>query len=340
MADDEFLYRPAKRAQVSVLIMLAGPSGSGKTKSALRLATGLANGGTIGFCDTEHGRASYYAAAEGQPAAPPETFDFHHLELKEPFSPDRFEKAAVTSQKAGHVVWVCDSFSHEHYGPGGILDMQEAELQRMAKDDWDKRERMKFTAWIRPKVMHKHLVQRLWQLNSHIILCCHADKKLALEKDPKDGKIKPVDKGFSPVCSPDIPYAMTASFMLSPERPGVPIWLKHFDKLAPLINTEAPLDEETGRRIAAWAKGQPAGAAQSNGDQTPRGDAKNRAVADELIAKFQATQTRRDHMAIVDDAANRSRIEWFREKRPELFEQVNQALKESWQRTEVKEGAL
>ena len=121
----DLIYEPAKRGGVGLLIMFAGPSGSGKTLSALRLATGLAQGGTIGFCDTEHGRAKYYA----------DDFEFKHLELKEPFNPAKFETAAVSSQRAGHRVWICDSFSHEHVGPGGVLDMFETELRRLVPND-------------------------------------------------------------------------------------------------------------------------------------------------------------------------------------------------------------
>jgi hypothetical protein len=243
--DQEMIYSPATRGNVGVLIMLAGPSGSGKTKSALRLAVGLANGGTIGFCDTEHGRARYYA----------DDFEFKHLALKEPFSPARFEAAAVISQRAKHAVWICDSFSHEHVGPGGVLDMAEANLQRMTRGDFSKREGLKYTSWIEPKGEHKHLVQRMWQLNQHIILCCHAEKKLDLIKD-KNGKFVPdPDRGLSPVCAPDIPYAMTVSYMLDAKRPGIPTRLKRFDKVDPLVSTEAVIDEDTGRRIAAWARG-------------------------------------------------------------------------------------
>lgn len=242
---EDLIYSPAKRRGVGALIMFAGPSGSGKTKSALRLATGLANGGPIFGCDTEHGRMLYYA----------DEFEFLHGELKEPFNPSRFEAAAVIAQKAKAAVWICDSFSHEHIGPGGLLDMAETELQRMAGDDYAKRDRMKMASWIKPKGEHNRMVQRLWQLNCHIILCCHAQKKIEMVKD-KDGKIKPVDIGYQPICGDDIPYAMTASFMFHPSRPGVPIWVKHFDKLEKVFDTNRVIDEDTGRRLGAWARGE------------------------------------------------------------------------------------
>lgn len=354
-AIEPLIYTPAKRGNTAVLIMLSGPSGSGKTLTALRLATGLAQGGLIGLCDTEHGRALYYAPQPGEEAHPPETFAFQHLPLKEPFSPDRFEAAAVTSQKAGHAVWVCDSFSHEHVGPGGILDMQEAELQRMAGDDYAKRDTMKYTAWIRPKGMHKHLVQRLWQLNCHIILCCHAEKKLDLIKNDKGKNVPNPDRGMSPVCAPDIPYAMTVSFLLDPKNPGVPIWLKYFDKLASFIHTDRVLDEETGRRIAEWSKGKrtesapattaapakPAAAdkppAEPQESTPPPPDEEDKAaiIAAGLVAEYNATTDTKSHFALVDDATKHKQVEWLKRKRKDLFKTVNAAVAESWGRVQI-----
>jgi len=263
----DLIYGPASRGNIGLLLMIAGPSGSGKTKSALRLAAGLAGpGGQIDVCDTEHGRALYYAPLAGQAASPPDDFAFNHYRLTEPFTPARFEEAAVVSQQRKSAVWVCDSFSHEHVGPGGMLDMFADNLDAMVAasmqrnpaggPEWERREQLKFTAWIEPKGQHKHLLQRLWQLNTHIILCCHADPKLKLVRNAR-GKTAPSDdKTPVPICAPDIPYAMTASFLLSAERPGVPMWLKRFDKIEPLISSNHPLDEATGARLAAWARGE------------------------------------------------------------------------------------
>lgn len=251
----DLVYRRATRKNVGVLVMLAGPAGSGKTKSALRLARGLAGpGGTIALADTEHDRALYYA----------DEFEFNHLSLGEPFRPASFEAAAVAAQRQKAAVWICDSFSHEHVGPGGVLDYQEDELQRMAGQDYEKRERMKFAAWIKPKGEHKHLLQRLWQMNVHIILCCQADKKMELQKATEGknkGKVVPVNLGYQPICGGDIPYAMTMSFLLDVARPGVPIVIKPLlDDLKPLIDLNGPITEDTGARIAAWARGEkPAG---------------------------------------------------------------------------------
>jgi len=214
--------------------------------------------------DTERSRALFYA----------DEFRFLHLDLHEPFRPMLFEDAAVSAQRAGAAVWVCDSFSHEHVGPGGVLDWHEEELHRLAGEDDAKRERVKMLAWVKPKVAHKHMLQRMWQLNCHIILCCQADRKTELVKieEGRDrGKIKPVDRGYQPICGSDIPYAMTCSFLFSTAAPGVPQVIKPLmPALKPLISLDRPIDEATGAAIAAWASG---GGARATTDRPRRSGA-------------------------------------------------------------------
>ena len=139
-----FTFRPAVREDVSLLIGLSGGTGSGKTRSAFRLATGIAGGRPFAVIDTEAGRAKHYADA----------FRFDHGDLKPPFRPSAYEDAIKAADDAKYPVIVVDSMSHEWAGEGGILDWQEDELQRMAGDDWKKREACKMAAWIKPKMAH------------------------------------------------------------------------------------------------------------------------------------------------------------------------------------------
>lgn len=343
------------------MIMLAGGSGSGKTLSALRLARGLAGpDGVIAFCDTENDRALYYA----------DRFAFSHLALGEPFRPAKFEAAAVAAQQQKAVVFICDSFSHEHVGPGGLLDYHEEEMTRMVErqrqqaerfqrpfNEAEARDRMKAAAWITPKGEHKHMLQRLWQLNTHIVLCCQAEKKIALVKNDK-GKTDWVDQGFQPICGSDIPYAMTMSFMFHVESPGVPVVIKPLlDGLKPLVALDRPIDEDLGKRLAAWTRGESAdpkpghdsGQSPAMAGQAPASPAspassapkKKRQVGEDEITAgvqrledaFLGTDDRRAHLALVDDKANRQQIEWLKKNRPDLYRRVDAALRASWIRT-------
>ena len=133
-----FTFRPAVRENVGLLIGLIGASGSGKTFTAMQLASGIAGDKPFALIDTEAGRAKHYA----------DQFRFDHGDLKPPFSPHAYAEAIHAADAAQYSVIVVDSMSHQHAGEGGVLDMQEAELNRMAGDDWAKRERVKMASWI------------------------------------------------------------------------------------------------------------------------------------------------------------------------------------------------
>jgi hypothetical protein len=151
--------------------------------------------------------------------------------------------------------------SHEWAGEGGILDWQEDELQRMAGDDYKKRESCKMAAWIKPKVAHKQMVQRLLQVRAHLILCFRAEPKIEMVRGA-EGKMEIREKqsltglhGWIPICEKNLPYELTASFLLMADRPGVPQPIKLQQQHRALFPLDAPITEASGARLAAWAKG-------------------------------------------------------------------------------------
>jgi len=250
-----FSFRPAKREAVGLLIGVCGGTGSGKTFSALRLATGIAGGKPFALIDTEAGRAKHYA---GQ-------FRFDHGDLRPPFSPGAYVEAIQAADKAGYSVVVVDSMSHEHAGEGGLLEMHDAELDRMAKDDWKKREQCKMAAWIKPKTEHKAMVQKLLQVRAHLILCFRAEEKIEMTKGD-DGRMKIVQKqgmtgidGWFPICEKTLPYELTCSFLLLASKPGIPLPIKVQEQHRPMFPAGKPIDEEAGKLIAAWSAGAPGG---------------------------------------------------------------------------------
>src|SRR5260370_36173375 len=119
-----FTFRPAKRENTPLIIGVAGPTKSGKTYSALRLATGLANGGTIAMINAEGARGHQYA----------DKFTYAACDIDAPFSPERYTEALNAAEQAKPAVVILDSMSHCHDGPGGILEYHEAELDRLAKN--------------------------------------------------------------------------------------------------------------------------------------------------------------------------------------------------------------
>jgi hypothetical protein len=257
-----FAFKPAVLEQIGLIVGLAGGTGSGKSFSAMRLATGMSGGKGFAVIDTEAGRAKHYA----------DRFNFDHGDLKPPFRPQAYAEAIHAADEAGYPVIVVDSMSHEWAGEGGILDWQEEELYRMAKDDWQRREACKMAAWIKPKMAHKQFVQRLLQVRAHLILCFRAEEKVEMVKGG-DGKMKIQPKqtltgldGWVPVSEKSLPFELTASFLLTAAKPGLPLPIKLYDQHRALFPLDRPIDEAAGQRLAEWAAG---GAAKPKAAQEP-----------------------------------------------------------------------
>src|SRR5437868_4709545 len=254
-----FSFRPAVRENVPLIIVVAGGTGSGKTYTAMELATGMveavAPGKRFAVIDTENGRAKHYA----------DRFQFDHGDLRAPFTPKAYEEATMAADAAGYPVIVTDSGSHEHAGEGGLLDWHEAELQRMAGDEWKKREACNMAAWIKPKGGHKSYVSKLLQVKAHLIICLRAEPKVEMKKN-SEGKweIKPKEaltgnvvgkEGWIPICEKSLPYEATVSLMFTADEPGSPKPIKLQAQHRPFFPLEKEVTRDAGRLLAEWAAG-------------------------------------------------------------------------------------
>jgi hypothetical protein len=239
-----FEFRPAVREVVALLIGLIGPSSGGKTYTAMRLAKGISGDKPFAVIDTEASRAKHYA----------DLFKFDHGDLKPPFWPSTYADAIKAADEAGYKAVIVDSCSHEWAGEGGILDWQEEELTRMAGDNYQKREACKMASWVKPKMAHKQMIQKLLQVRANIILCFRAEEKIKMEKGP-DGKIQIVPIGFQPICEKNLPYELTVSFLLTPDKPGMPQPLKLQEQHKVLFPLNRQINEESGKMISEWATG-------------------------------------------------------------------------------------
>lgn len=260
----QFTHSPAKRSRVPLLIGIIGASGSGKTYSALRLGTGIirATGGKLFGVDTETRRMAHYA----------ETFPFEHVEFNAPFNPLAYLEVMRYCVREGAGCIVIDSASHEHEGEGGVLDMHEAELDRISKQkdgsiDWKKRKAASGTAWIKPKAERRAMVNGIMQLPPEValIFCFRAQEKLDWKTKGEDGKL--VDLGWQPIAAGPLVYEMTARCLLQPGADGVPDWnpkipgehklVKRPEQFRKLFDQHKgkPLSEDMGEAMARWACG-------------------------------------------------------------------------------------
>jgi hypothetical protein len=286
MTDNVFAFQPAVRRNTHLLIAIAGPSGAGKTYSALEMATGLAGqDGKIAVIDTEAGRALHYA----------DRFRFDHCDLKPPFSPDRYIEAIEAASRAGYAVIVIDSMSHEHEGEGGLIEMAEAEL---------KKPNMKSPAnWAAPKAKHKRMMNRLLQIRAHLVFCLRADEKIRLEmiedeRNPGRKKAVVVPLGWMPICEKRFMYEMTCSFIVEPDRPGVPRALKLQEQHRAAFPQGERISRESGRILAEWAAG---GAPSLPATRDLRGEAREAAARGrESLRTFWRALSKADRASIQD----------------------------------------
>ena len=233
----------ATREQVPLLVGLVGPSGSGKTFSALRLATGIqrVTGGDIYAIDTESRRMLHYADA----------FKFRHLQFEAPFSPLDYLAAIEHCVGKGARTIIIDSMSHEHEGPGGVLEMHE----EFMGGDFKKQ----FIAWAKPKAMRRRLINSMLQLNCNFIMCYRAKEKLKVVR----GK-EPEPRGWQPIAGDEYVYEATLNCLLLPGSNGVPCWNPEHDnegmiklpaQFRGIFEKGPQLSEEIGVKLAEWSKG-------------------------------------------------------------------------------------
>lgn len=269
MTKRTFQDTKAVRSAVPLLVGLSGCSGSGKTLSALRIASGIqrVTDGEIFVIDTEARRAAHYA----------DDFDFRHVEFKAPFGPLDYLAAIEHCVSRGAKVIVIDSMSHEHEGPGGVLEMHAEEVEKRG-------DKVKMLAWVKPKQERRRLLNTVVQLGVSLVLCFRAKEKIR----PVMGK-DPIQLGWMPIAGEEFVYEMTVSILLPPAGRGVPDWnpanvgekmmLKIPRQFSWLMEQRGPLDEDAGERMAMWAAG------DTDGD-------------DELLAEIRAAASKEDLKAL------------------------------------------
>lgn len=284
---DDFVITDAKPDKTPVILGLTAPSGAGKTYSALTLAFGICDvlGGKPGIIDTEGRRALRYADKTRYP----EFGDFAHMDFQPPFSSDRYGEAmrAMQAKLGGVGTIIVDSMSHEHEGAGGYLDFHDKDLDRMAgTTDWKKREKMTFTAWIKPAAARRRLINGFLQTPMNFIFCFRAKDKIK----PVSGG-QPVQMGYMAIAGEDFVFEMITRFLLQPGAQGMPDWsddafkwgaAKRDRQDVALFPDGERITREMGRRVAqaygavGAASRQRAGAAETQASPEEKREAKKR----------------------------------------------------------------
>lgn len=189
-------FQKAVKQQLKARIAIDGPTGGGKTYSALVFATALTEktGGRIAVIDTENDRARAYA----------DEFEFDHVSLRAPYSPQRYVDLINAAITEGYEVVVIDSLSHAWASEGGVLDIKDRATERSKSKN-------SFDAWRHATPEHEKLVNALVQSPIHVIGTMRSKMAYILEEDG-NGKQKPRKVGMQPVQREGLEYEFDLVF--------------------------------------------------------------------------------------------------------------------------------
>lgn len=206
-------FSRATLGSVRLQIVISGGSGAGKTTSALRLATGMAQGGKVLLIDTDNGRSALSAPG----------FAFDSYCLGAPYSGDHYVEALTAAKELRPAVVIIDTVSEEHAQLlqdhtrvlNDMVRVAKAAAKKFGRtfDEVEYRAKNKLSAWGPAKEPRNRMLLALRDTPFHVILCVRAALKLNVSTMKKEIDTEGFD-GFV--------KDATASFYLPPNSDGVP----------------------------------------------------------------------------------------------------------------------
>jgi hypothetical protein len=231
MAVGMIAIRKARRSATKLRLLLTSPSGGGKTFGALLLAKGL--GGKTVVIDTEEGSSDLYDTLH----------DFDVIDLKPPFTPERYIEAITAAEAAGYEVIVIDSVTHCWSGKGGCLEL----VDDIAKAQFRGNTWSAFSV-ITPR--WRAFVDAILRSPSHVI--CTGRSKTETAQVEDGGRRKVAKLGMKLEARDGLEYEFTAVLDLIHDG--------HFatvskDRTGLFSGDPKPISVETGKRLAEWLAG-------------------------------------------------------------------------------------
>lgn len=235
--------KPAKRQKIKVPIMFTGASGSGKTLSALILAKGLVERmfpdmpeeqqwQKVALIDSEHERALLYANTT---IGETNIGEFQHLDLKAPFTVERYRQAFAICKQAGCEVIVIDSLSHAWSGEGGILEV----VSRMGGS---------MQSWNKVKPLEKEFLRLVTESDVHVIATTRSKQGYDFQKNDV-GKTEVVKVGLKPDQKDTLEFEFAICFMV--DQNHVATATKDNSNM---FSQSAMITPEIGHKIYDWAE--------------------------------------------------------------------------------------
>jgi len=223
--------RKARRSATKLRLLLTGPSGSGKTWGALQIAKGM--GGKTVVIDTEEGSSDLYDHLT----------DFDVIDLRPPFTPERYIEAIKAAEEAGYEIIVIDSVTHCWSGQGGCLEL----LEDVAKAQFRGNTWSAFSV-ITPR--WRAFVDAILRSPAHVI-CCGRSKTETAQVDDH-GKKKVAKLGMKLEARDGLEFEFTVCLDIVHDG--------HFatvskDRTGLFAGDPKPITPETGERLAGWLAG-------------------------------------------------------------------------------------
>jgi len=223
--------RKARRSATKLRILLTSPSGGGKTYGALLMADGL--GGKTVVIDTEEGSSDLYD----------ELHDFDVIDLKPPFTPERYIEAITAAEAAGYEVIVIDSVTHCWSGKGGCLEL----VDDIAKAQFRGNTWSAFSV-ITPR--WRAFVDAILRSSAHVI--CTGRSKTETAQVEDHGKKKVAKLGMKLEARDGLEYEFTTVLDLVHDGHYATV---SKDRTGIFSGDPKPISVETGKRLAAWLAG-------------------------------------------------------------------------------------
>jgi hypothetical protein len=219
---NQMTIEQSSRSQVLMLMGFFGYSSGGKTVTSLIAATGLVGADAkIGIIDTEQKRSGLAVDVVKQLAMQRygKTPEFVVIHLEAPFHPLKYVAGLRKLQEAGCKAITVDSMSHSW---SCYLELKEEALERMAGDDWKKREKcaMAAAAKVKPHT-HGKLIDALLHMNVPMILCFRGKEKTRMEKDDQNKTQIQRDEFATPIHEEGLIYEMLISGECRADENGV-----------------------------------------------------------------------------------------------------------------------
>lgn len=209
-----FDFDDATRENILIKMALTGPPGGGKTRSALGIATHLAEYldlGDVYLIDSENRSSAKYAFD-------PRTgkgFKFKSLHLPtNDYSPQCYMRAIKLAEERGARILIIDSLSHAWNGVKGILeqvnDLTDASRSKNAFSE----------GWRKATPLQRQFIQAMLGSPAHIIATMRSDPEWVVQEDER-GKKSPTMIGLSPQQRKDISFEFDLCIDLKIDHTGV-----------------------------------------------------------------------------------------------------------------------